>query len=46
MADAGGTAEDVEVVLSVDARYEGQSHELRVADVADFPEHAPAPQRL
>ena len=38
VADAGGTAGDVEVVLSVDARYEGQSHELRVADVADFPE--------
>ena len=38
VADAGGTAGDVEVVVSVDARYEGQSHELRVADVADFPE--------
>ena len=38
VADAGGVAEDVELVLAVDARYEGQSHELRVTDVADFPE--------
>lgn len=37
VADAGGTPGDVEVVLSLDARYEGQSHELRVATVADFP---------
>jgi len=37
VADAGGSADDVEVVLAVDARYAGQSHELRVADVADFP---------
>jgi N-methylhydantoinase A/oxoprolinase/acetone carboxylase beta subunit len=38
VADAGGSRRDVEVVLSVDARYEGQSHELRVAQVEDFPE--------
>ena len=38
LAEAGGVADDVELVLAVDARYEGQSHELRVAEVADFPE--------
>jgi N-methylhydantoinase A/oxoprolinase/acetone carboxylase beta subunit len=38
VADAGGVPGDVEVVLAVDARYEGQSHELRVAAVEDFPE--------
>jgi N-methylhydantoinase A/oxoprolinase/acetone carboxylase beta subunit len=36
VADAGGSADDIEVVVSVDARYAGQSHELRVADVEDF----------
>ena len=46
VADAGGSADDVEVVLSVDARYAGQSHELRVADVADFPARHLTPQRL
>jgi len=29
---------DVEVVLELDCRYAGQSHELRVATVADFPD--------
>lgn len=37
VADAGGSTGDVDVVVSVDARYAGQSHELRVAEVADFP---------
>lgn len=37
VADAGGEGSDVEVALSVDARYEGQSHALRVPDVASFP---------
>ncbi len=38
VTDAGGARDDVEVVLTVDARYEGQSHELRVATVDDFAE--------
>ncbi len=38
VADAGGSRADIEVVLSLDARYAGQSHELRVARVDDFPE--------
>jgi N-methylhydantoinase A/oxoprolinase/acetone carboxylase beta subunit len=38
VADAGGSSGDVEVVLAVDARYAGQSHELRVPAVAEFPE--------
>jgi N-methylhydantoinase A/oxoprolinase/acetone carboxylase beta subunit len=38
VADAGGSSGDVEVVLSLDARYAGQSHELRVAQVGDFAE--------
>ncbi len=39
VADAGGSEADVEVVTALDARYEGQSHELRVPAVADFAEH-------
>jgi N-methylhydantoinase A/oxoprolinase/acetone carboxylase beta subunit len=38
VADAGGDRRDVEVVLALDARYQGQSHELRVANVDEFPE--------
>ena len=38
VADAGGGVDDVELVLALDARYEGQSHELRVDALADFPE--------
>jgi N-methylhydantoinase A/oxoprolinase/acetone carboxylase beta subunit len=38
VADAGGDRGDVEVVLSLDARYQGQSHELRVSAVDEFPE--------
>jgi N-methylhydantoinase A/oxoprolinase/acetone carboxylase beta subunit len=36
VAEAGGSDDDVEVVTAVDARYRGQSHELRVPAVADF----------
>jgi len=37
IADAGGRRDDVEVVLALDARYRGQSHELRVGSVDEFP---------
>jgi len=37
LAAAGGEAGDVEVTMALDARYQGQSHELRVAAVEDFP---------
>lgn len=36
VADAGGSAADVEVTTALDARYEGQSHALRVASVDGF----------
>jgi N-methylhydantoinase A/oxoprolinase/acetone carboxylase beta subunit len=36
LADAGGERGDIVVELAVDARYRGQSHELRVAHLGDF----------
>jgi N-methylhydantoinase A len=39
VADAGGGESDVTVVTALDARYAGQSHELRVPSVGEFAFH-------
>ena len=45
-AKRSAASDDVEVLYSLDCRYQGQSHELTVQTVEDVSRRAPAPQRL